>query len=171
MLRPATEDDAEMVLRWRNHPDVRAMSLGTDEIALEDHLRWWSAMLVDPDRRALIYEVGGHPAGVVLFTGLTGDQPAQWSFYLDVAGLEQRGHTLQAWLRSEREVLDFAFGELGLSELEGVVLARNEAMRQLHARHGFVEVGVEEVVQSGELAPPGPVGLVTVRITPGTRTR
>lgn len=165
MLRPATESDALMALRWRNHPDVRAMSLTTDEIPLADHMRWWSELLTDPSRRALIYEVGGHPSGVVLFTGLEGPGPAEWSFYLDVDGLAERGHTLQAWLRSEREVLKYAFDELGLTELEGVVLADNEAMRRLHARHGFQEVETTKVRQTGGLAPPEPVDLVRVRIT------
>ena len=170
MLRPATEQDAEMVLRWRNHPDVREMSVNTDQILPNDHTIWWSQMLQDPDTHAVIYEIGGYPAGVVVFTGLA-EPPPQWSFYLDVDGLEERGHKFQAWLRSEREVLDFAFGELGLSELEGVVLGHNSAMRQLHARHGFVEVRTESLFQEGELRHPEPVQLVTVRITPEARCR
>ncbi len=171
MLRPANEDDAAMVLAWRNHPDVRAMSLGTDEIPAADHARWWAALLADPTRRALIYEVGGHPAGVVLFTGLGDPGTPEWSFYLDVDGLARRGHTLQAWLRSEREVLDYAFGELGLTELEGVVLSGNEAMRRLHARHGFREVATTQVIQTGELARSHPVDLIRVRITAQDRNR
>lgn len=154
-----------MVLQWRNHADVRAMSLTTDEIPLDDHLRWWSQLLADPSRRALIYVVGGHPAGVVIFSGIGGPGPVEWSFYLDVDGLAERGHTLQAWLRSEREVLDYAFGELGLTALEGVVLATNEAMRRLHARHGFREVETTSVRQAGALAAPEPVDLIRVRVT------
>ena len=39
-LRPATMDDATILLHWRNDPETRAMSSDTSEIATEDHMAW-----------------------------------------------------------------------------------------------------------------------------------
>ena len=35
MLRPALDSDRDLVLGWRNHPEVRAVSLTQHEIAQE----------------------------------------------------------------------------------------------------------------------------------------
>jgi RimJ/RimL family protein N-acetyltransferase len=148
MLRPATLLDAELVRRWRNHPRVRAMSLTSHEISVEEHAAWFAAAVTDPARRVLIYEHAGVPAGVVAFGGIC-DGAATWGFYLDVDGLAERDETLPAWLRVCREAVDYAFDDLGLDELTGDVLAGNEAVRQLNQRLGFTETGSRTVVRDG----------------------
>ena len=57
----------DAVLRWRNHPQVRAASLTRHEIGTEEHAAWWKAALVDPARRVLVYERRDVPSGVVTF--------------------------------------------------------------------------------------------------------
>ena len=44
-LREATADDAERVWKWRNEPCVRAASLDSDPIPLDDHKRWFERRL------------------------------------------------------------------------------------------------------------------------------
>ena len=40
-LRPATMDDARVLLNWKNDPVMRKFSIEThDEIKMEDHLKW-----------------------------------------------------------------------------------------------------------------------------------
>jgi hypothetical protein len=95
VLRAATDTDRDTVLGWRNHPDVRAVSLTTHVIEPDEHAKWWENALPDPALKILIYEDDGVPAGVVIFD--LRRSPAVWSFYLDVAGLGQR--LLPAWMR------------------------------------------------------------------------
>ena len=107
---------------------MRAVSLTTHEIAPEEHARWWERRWTD----VLIYEDDrGTPAGVVIFGGAT------WSFYLDVAGLGDR--LLPAWMRLEKEAVEYAFGVLGLETLGGETLAENKQVLALHRRFGFRE--------------------------------
>jgi len=155
VLRPAADDDREMVLRWRNHPSVRAASFTRHEIGPAEHARWWSAVRGDSSRRMLIYERDSVPAGVVLFSAYDRTS-ATWAYYLDVAGTTGRGDELAVWFGLERAALDHAFQVLGVALLRGEVLARNAAVRALHRRFGFREVGEymrdidghpEEVVQ------------------------
>lgn len=131
MLRPAVDADRDTVLAWRNHPDVRAVSLTTHVIGAAEHAGWWSAAMADPDRHILIFD----DSGVVIFD-LRSD-PASWSFYLDVAGLGAR--LLPTWMRLERAVVEHAFGPLGLTRLGGETLADNKQVLALHKRFGFDE--------------------------------
>lgn len=140
MLRAAGRDDLELMRAWRNHPDVRAASFTTHEIAPEEHLEWWRSIEADPARTVLVYERFDVPSGIVTFHSQPPDM-AEWGFYLDVVGLDERGETLPAWLEVEREAIAYAFDVLGVSSLVGDVIGTNEAVMRLHRRHGFREVG------------------------------
>ena len=92
MLRPAHGSDRDLVLGWRNHPEVRAVSLTQHEIGAEEHARWWSAVQQDPEREVLVYDRRGVPAGVVTFFDIDrAAGSAWWGYYLDNAGLSARG--------------------------------------------------------------------------------
>jgi RimJ/RimL family protein N-acetyltransferase len=131
VLRAAVDADRDTVLAWRNHPDVRAVSLTTHVIEAEEHAKWWAAVAADPDRHVLIFD----DCGVVIFDLRA--EPAVWSFYLDVAGLGKG--LLPAWLRLEKEAVAHAFGVLGVTRLGGETLAANTQVLALHRRFGFRE--------------------------------
>lgn len=163
MLRPADDDDLPVLLRWRNHPRVRAASFTTHEIGEAEHARWWARVRDDPARRVLVYEHDATPAGVVTFSGLEpGRTIGEWGFYLDLAGLERSGALLAAWIGLERAAIGHAFGPLGLATLRGAVLAANEPVRWLHRRFGFVETGTHRREAGGV-----PVDVVTIELTKG----
>jgi len=79
-LREARAEDSEHLYCWRNHPRIRAVSRNQNEIAWEDHCRWFSGVLVDPRRKLLIAYQGAAPVGVVRFD-LEGEG-AEISIYL-----------------------------------------------------------------------------------------
>ena len=43
--RAATLDDADLLLAWRNAPNVRALSQNGEVISIDEHLRWFLARL------------------------------------------------------------------------------------------------------------------------------
>ncbi|NUT33338.1 MAG: GNAT family N-acetyltransferase [Hamadaea sp.] len=137
MLREAIESDRDMVLTWRNHPQVRKVSFTTHEIAPEEHARWWAAAGADPLRHILIFEWRGVPAGVVTFDARDPDAGVVWGFYLDYAGLEERGELMPAWIELERDAVDHAFDVLKVERIGGETLAWNAPVLQLHRRMGF----------------------------------
>ncbi|MBG0813542.1 UDP-4-amino-4,6-dideoxy-N-acetyl-beta-L-altrosamine N-acetyltransferase [Planomonospora sp. ID82291] len=164
MLRRAFEHESEMIRRWRNHPRVREASFTTHEIGEAEHAKWWAGAMADATRRILVYEHEGVPSGVVNFFDHDAEaRRAGWAFYLDVDGLGARGELFAAWLTVEGEAIGYAFGELGVETLRCEVLAHNAAVRTLHRRNGFVEVGsytrpvdgTEEFVLVMELVRPG----------------
>lgn len=151
MLRLARDSDRDLVRTWRNHPDVRAVSLNQHVISAEEHAAWWGRVTVDPTRRVLVYELSGRPAGSVTFFDLQ-DEPAAdgavsrsawWGFFLDVEGLGEGGQLLPAWIGVMRDATRYAVEELDLDVLHGEVLERNEAVRSLNRRFGIRETGSE----------------------------
>lgn len=50
-LRPATINDADILLEWRNDPETRIASHNTAEVQRNDHISWLSRTLSNPDRR------------------------------------------------------------------------------------------------------------------------
>lgn len=140
MLREASDADREVVLRWRNHPQVRRGNFTTHEIHAAEHDRWWSSVRADDAKWLLIYEHGSVPSGVVTLA-TTDPESATWGFYLDIDGLNRRGELLPAWIGIERESASYAFEKVGVSVLRGDVLAANTAVRRLHRRCGFAETG------------------------------
>ena len=152
MLRPATDADLAPMLAWRNHPDVRAVSLTQHEIQPDEHAKWWERAKDDPTRRVLIYERGGVPSGVVTFFDLDADAgTGWWGYYLDNAGLEASGALFPAWMSIQRDAVKYAQRELGLSELHGETLATNPTVREFNTRAGFDEVETYERDVDGRL--------------------
>lgn len=150
MLRYASPADRDVVLRWRNHPQVRRASLTTHEITPTEHAAWWATVAVDPLRHVMIFEWQEHPAGVVMFDARRAqERGVVWGFYLDVDGLTARGELLPAWLEMEREAVDFAFDALGFDRLGGETLAWNTPVLQLHRRFGFIATRRYECVIDG----------------------
>jgi RimJ/RimL family protein N-acetyltransferase len=64
-LRPATIDDADMLLEWRNDPETRKASHNTDHVQRDDHISWLSRTLGNPNRRLYVAEENGSPIGTV----------------------------------------------------------------------------------------------------------
>jgi RimJ/RimL family protein N-acetyltransferase len=142
MLRTATDADVDDILRWRNQPANREVSITSHEISPAEHAQWWARTRVDPTRRVLIYERDGAGTGVVNFFDLALDgspRSGSWGFFLDSEGLAERGATLPAWIEVMREAEAYAFDELGLDELHGEVLEQNTVVRQMNRRFRFVE--------------------------------
>lgn len=87
-VRPATTDDENRLLVWRNDICVRRASRHGAFVTASDHLAWMTEVLADPDRHLLIAEVGGSPVGQVRF-----DRLAEEAFEISVS-VAQRGRGL-----------------------------------------------------------------------------
>lgn len=139
MLREATDADLDDMRTWRNHPEVRRVSLTQHEIQPDEHRAWWEKTKNDPTRKVLIYERDDIPSGVVTFFDME-DGKSWWGYYLDNDGLEQRGAMFPAWMSIQREAIKYAKNELGLTQLDGETLAMNESAVGFNERMGFEEV-------------------------------
>lgn len=135
-LRPMQANDLGMVLKWRNHPDVRRYMYTQHEIGPEEHRQWFERASQDTTKHLLIFEVANTPIGFVNVTQHQQGLIADWGFYLAPDAPRGSGYQLG------QAVLHFVFSELGLHKLCGQVLASNERSLRFHQRLGFHQEGV-----------------------------
>lgn len=135
-LRPMAANNLDMVLAWRNHPEVRRFMFSNTEIGREEHIAWFERASVDPDRKLLIFEQGDVPLGFVSFERVGKGAIADWGFYLAPDAPRGTGGALG------RQALGHAFGDAGFHKLCGRVIAFNERSVAFHLKLGFHREGV-----------------------------
>lgn len=128
--------DLEMVLGWRNAPEVRRNMYTSHVISMEEHTRWWRNASQRQDRQHFIFEDAAGPQGVALLTDLDRtNRNASWAFYARPKAPRGTGS------RMEFLLLDHAFLVLDLHKLNCEVLDFNEAVIRLHQKFGFLIEG------------------------------
>ena len=135
-IRPMVHADLELVLTWRNHPDIRRYMYTQHEITLAEHQRWFERTLPDPKKHLLVFETNHQPLGFVNFneTGVGGI--ADWGFYAAPDAPKGSGRQLG------RAALNHAFTQLKLHKICGQALAYNERSIQFHQTLGFQQEGI-----------------------------
>ena len=136
ILWPATMADAALLHDWRNHPSARAASHSTAEIAYEAHVAWLQHSLADPNRRILIAELNGEPAGTVRADLSQGVWDLSWAVSPEHRGygigarmVQLLAETIDDPLRAEVKTGNVASARI--AEAAGLSLAR-EAGGVLH---------------------------------------
>jgi UDP-4-amino-4,6-dideoxy-N-acetyl-beta-L-altrosamine N-acetyltransferase len=158
-LRSLTREDADMVLRWRNSPDVAGFSLSDRLIAPDEHAAFIERVLDEDDSRYWIIEVAGRPVGLVNVEDIDDEAgTCEWGFY--VAEPTERGQGIGT--RALDQALRWAFEVRGVREVRAVVLVTNLPGLAVHRRLGFAEEGIayEQAQHAG-----GPVDLVRFSLT------
>lgn len=129
-------NDLDIVLSWRNHPNVRSYMLTTHEISMAEHRAWFERSVKDQTRALLVVEEAGQPIGCVVFSNVGFETTADWSFYVDPESAPGTGRKVCA------AALDVAFHDLKVHKVAGQVLDFNEASIRTHLRLGFTQEGV-----------------------------
>lgn len=134
-LRPITADDLELILTWRNSPHVRYASLDQHLITLEEHHTWFERTKTSSRCRCMLFYDDSLPIGAGTFTEIDGSaRSARWGFYTAPGAPKGTGTRLCTAL------LNYAFDELPIDSLYGVVLMTNQPSVRLHEKLGFTVV-------------------------------
>jgi UDP-4-amino-4,6-dideoxy-N-acetyl-beta-L-altrosamine N-acetyltransferase len=150
-LRLATDADIPMILRWRNHPEVRRVMFTDHEICEVEHLAWWARVRDDPAYRLLVIEHRGAACGVVTFARIANaDACWLWGFYLNPEAFTDGSERLRAWNGMELASIEWARSALACAELRCEVFAFNTAVLQMHLRHRFAETARYTRVRADE---------------------
>ena len=135
-IRRMTEADLELVLTWRNNPDVRRYMYTGHEITLQEHMAWFSKVSKDSKRHLLIYEDGSVPLGFINIHEIASGGIADWGFYAAPSSPKGTGCSLG------NAALRYVFSEVGFYKLCGQVIAFNERSIKFHQKLGFLQEGV-----------------------------
>ncbi len=156
-LRPVLPEDKEMILAWRNLPEVAQYMFTDHPITVEEHEEWFRGLSHDPSRRYWIITLDGEDVGLANLYNIAPEfKRAYWAFYL-APGV--RGKGVGSFV--EYSVMKHVFEEMGFNRLCGEVLAFNEAVVRMHESFGFVREGHlrQHVIKGGE-----PMDVVTIAI-------
>lgn len=140
-LRLLKESDLPMTLAWRNQDHIRKWFVNSDVITQEQHQNWFARYREsDNDFLFIIEEVGTlrKPIGQTSLYHLnweTGKGEYGRLLIGEKAALH-KGLAKQA----TKLLLHYAFSELGMKEIELIVVSRNIAAISLYQSCGFKEV-------------------------------
>ena len=89
-VRPMNASDLSMVLRWRNHVDIRKYMYTQHEISVEEHASWFKRTSDDDSKHCLIFEWLGKAVGFASLYLHDDSLSADWGFYIDPL-VQQKG--------------------------------------------------------------------------------
>lgn len=134
-LRPLVIADLGLVRSWRNSPGVQAASFSCHLISADEHQAWFERISVDPTCRWFMFSRDAQNTGVGYFTSIDDlYRTATWGFYKAPGAPPGTGSLLCT------ELLHYAFENLPIDSLVGLVLPDNDASIRIHEKLGFRRV-------------------------------
>ncbi len=134
---PLSYNDLDMILEWRNAPEVRSKMYTSHEISQEEHRAWFERLKEDPTKVYFLTQLNGEPVGVVGFSEINLVLGiATWAFYTSPNAPRGSGSLMEYY------ALEYAFTDLNLYKLRCEVLGFNHVVAKLHKKFGFIEEGV-----------------------------
>jgi UDP-2,4-diacetamido-2,4,6-trideoxy-beta-L-altropyranose hydrolase/UDP-4-amino-4,6-dideoxy-N-acetyl-beta-L-altrosamine N-acetyltransferase len=126
-----TLDEKLMVLKWRNHKDVRRWMLTKEKIDKKSHLNFISSLRSKEDRVYLLVKRYDIPVGVIDFTDIDKkDKSASFGIYAN-PDLVGEGRGLMRCVKS------YAFDTLGLKKIKATVYKSNAKAIKLYQNENF----------------------------------
>lgn len=134
-LRPAVEEDAPMVFRWRNDPFLVARASSGKCVTWEEHMRWFQETLCGNSRKMLIVLVDGEPAGQVRFDRADGAACVISAYLLE----PYTGCGLG--VIAIRQACEFLFEQWGVKSIVAFVREDNPPSQSAFRKAGFHDAG------------------------------
>ena len=135
-IRQIESTDLDLVLRWRNDPEIRRSMLTQHEISAEEHAHWFESLHNNSNKCVMIVEQSKIPFGLVHFTKLNSFDVMEWGFYINPSAPKGSG------MKLAKLALQFAFIENKWPKVCGHVLSSNFSSRRFHMKLGFKLEGV-----------------------------
>ncbi len=135
-IRELNWSDLDLILAWRNHPNVRQFMFTQHEISLDEHRHWFLKVSQDASHRQCIVEVEEQPIGYVQFSHVAEGGVADWGFYAAPEALKGTGKIIGT------AALDYAFSELKLHKVCGQAIQTNKVSIEFHLKLGFIQEGI-----------------------------
>lgn len=131
-----TKDDLEHILQWRTSEFVTRFMYTDVEYNLENQYKWFEKISHDDSVKYWILSSKGKKFGLVSLNDIEPKHKrASWAFYVGDPSM-----SIVAGLIGPH-VYNYAFQHLGFNKLYGEVMAENQAVRNMHLKHGCREVG------------------------------
>ena len=137
ILRPMTEHDAALVVKWRNNPHVSSMNLqATKKLTIEDHLAWFNSSRQNRVDYIIVIKSNKKPIGSVSMywpssIGLQNSgESGRYIGDIEELGKGYATEAAEAWI-------DFAFTKLFLNSVVARTHISNIPNQRINQKLGF----------------------------------
>jgi UDP-4-amino-4,6-dideoxy-N-acetyl-beta-L-altrosamine N-acetyltransferase len=147
-LREIRESDKQLLLGWRNLPEVAEYMYSDHVIKQAEHDKWFKAAFDDRSKHYWIITLDSEDVGLANIYNIDlHNRRCYWAFYL--ASPSVRGRGVGSFV--EYSVLRHVFDEMGLNKLCCEVLGFNEPVVRMHQSFGFRQEGTfrEHIFKQG----------------------
>lgn len=132
-------EEKEMILKWRNHPEIRKWMYNQDEIKLEEHLTFIESLKSRKDKLYFLVKKEDEFIGVIDFLDLDKKEIFYGIYSNPNSKITGVGRILN-------EIsIDFAFNSLKAHKLKLEVFEDNIQVRNLHKKYKFRETSQKYV--------------------------
>jgi len=130
-LRLMIENDLELVLSWRNNPQISKYMYNKGVINFEEHRKWFLKSVKSLDIKLLVFEIDNQRVGFMQFKIDLANNKGEWGFYLSPDAPPGVGSIMG------NHGIKYAFNELKLDQLCGEALEYNKKSINFHKKLGF----------------------------------
>jgi len=133
-LTQLSEDDLEMVRKWRNSENVAKYMYTDEKITSDQQKNWFAAIRDRQDCQYWIIEYDGQKIGVANLVDINKTfQSCYWAFYLGDSSVRGAG----IGKKVEYNVLSYVFDKMKLNKLNCEVFVENDRVIKMHEKFGF----------------------------------
>lgn len=131
-------EEKEMILKWRNHPEIRMWMYNQDEIKLEEHLNFIESLKSRKDKFYFLVKKEEEFIGVIDFTQLVEKKSVHMGIYSNL-NLKGNGQILL------NKIIDYSFNYLKVERVFSEVFVENEKAYSLYKKFNFKDISEKTV--------------------------
>ena len=139
-LRPMTEEDADLIVAWRNKPELKRFFICQADFTREGHLKWFRTMKESGRACQMMIcdKADDRPLGSVDIKDIDHDHhKGEYGIFIGDDAARGRGIGTQA----AKLMIQYGFEELGLHRIYLRALAGNAQAIRSYEKAGFVQEG------------------------------
>lgn len=133
-------EEKEMILKWRNHPDIRKWMYNQDEITLDEHLSFIDSLKSRKDKLYFLVKKEDEFIGVIDFTQLAEEISVHMGIYSN-PNIKGNGKILL------NKIIDYSFNDLKVKKIFSEVFAENNKAHNLYKNFNFKDIS-EKIVNN-----------------------
>mgnify|MGYP000502841713 CR=1 FL=1 len=133
-------EEKEMILKWRNHTDIRKWMYNQDEITLDEHLSFIDSLKSRKDKLYFLLKKEDEFIGVIDFTQLAEEISVHMGIYSN-PNIKGNGKILL------NKIIDYSFNDLKVKKIFSEVFAENNKAHNLYKNFNFKDIS-EKIVNN-----------------------
>lgn len=134
-LKDITEDDLQLLLKWRNQESIREVMFNSDMILWEQHSQWFNKLQRSDSVISKIFYFDHIPYGVLNITQVDLiNHTCEWGFYIGSPHAPKGMGTILGYT-----ALNYIFKELHIRKLSAQVFDFNNKSINFHNKMGFTQ--------------------------------